>query len=71
MMQHQSVSSSRIRSIGYDKKQKILEIEFFGIGVYQYVDVHLVTYKTFLSATSKDRFFDSVIEGNFLCRKMG
>ena len=34
-MQRQNVSSSRIKSIGYDVKQKTLEIEFFGLGMYQ------------------------------------
>ncbi|HDL6614696.1 TPA: KTSC domain-containing protein [Yersinia enterocolitica] len=69
-MQHQYVSSSRIKSIGYDRKQKILEIEFFDLGVYQYVGVPLNTYETFLNVKSKGRFFDGVIEGKFLCRKM-
>ncbi|MFV0261432.1 MAG: KTSC domain-containing protein [Kluyvera sp.] len=70
-MQRQNVSSSRIQSIGYDAKQKILEIEFFGSGIYQYVGVSPKTYETFLSVKSKGRFFDGVIKDKFLCRKIG
>ena len=69
-MQRQDVSSSRIKSIGYDIKQKTLEIEFFGLGIYQYVGVPPKTYETFLTVKSKGRFFDGVIKDKFLCRKI-
>lgn len=69
-MQRQDVSSSRIKSIGYDVKQKTLEIEFFGLGIYQYVGVPTKTYETFLTVKSKGRFFDGVIKDKFLCRKI-
>lgn len=71
IMQRQNVSSSRIKSIGYDAKQKTLEIEFFSSGIYQYVGVTSKTYETFLSVKSKGRFFDGVIKDKFLCRKIG
>ncbi|MEX3021026.1 KTSC domain-containing protein [Kluyvera sp. STS39-E] len=70
-MQRQDVLSSRIKSIGYDEKHKLLEIEFFTLGIYQYVGVPLKTYATFLSVKSKGRFFDGVIKDKFLCRKIG
>ncbi len=70
-MQRQDVSSSRIKSIGYDVKQKTLEIEFFGLGIYQYVGVPAKTYETFLTVKSRGRFYDGVIKDKFLCRKMG
>lgn len=69
-MQRQDVSSSRIKSIGYDVKQKTLEIEFFGLDIYQYVGVPPKTYETFLTVKSKGRFFDGVIKDKFLCRKI-
>ncbi|WP_052281592.1 KTSC domain-containing protein [Kluyvera genomosp. 1] len=71
-MQRHDVSSSRIKSIGYDIKTKTLEIEFFVLGIYQYVGVSPKTYETFLSDSvkSKGRFFDGVIKDKFLCRKI-
>lgn len=38
-MIRQPVSSSNIRSIGYDSKSNTLEIEFHSGGVYQYFGV--------------------------------
>lgn len=69
-MQRNDVISSRIKSIGYDTKDKILEIEFFKLGIYQYVGVPQKTYTTFLSVKSKGRFFDGVIKDKYLCRKI-
>jgi len=70
-MQRNEVKSSRIKSIGYNKETKVLEIEFFELGIYQYVDVPPRTYETFLSVVSKGRFFDGVIKNKYLCRKIG
>lgn len=69
-MQRNEVISSRIKSIGYNDEKKILEIEFFELGIYQYVGVPLKTYQTFLSVKSKGRFFDGVIKDKYLCRKI-
>ncbi|MBH2766608.1 KTSC domain-containing protein [Serratia marcescens] len=69
-MRRQPVVSSRIKSIGYDEKQKTLEIEFFELGIYQYIQVPIITYETFLNVKSKGRFFDGVIKSKFLCRKI-
>ncbi|MEO3988847.1 KTSC domain-containing protein [Pseudocitrobacter cyperus] len=70
-MRRESVSSSRIKSIGYDEKNKVLEIEFFSLGIYQYIGVSLKTYQTFLTVKSKGRYFDGVINNKYLCRKTG
>ncbi len=70
-MQRNEVISSRIKSIGYSSETKVLEIEFFQLGIYQYVDVPPHTYQTFLSVKSKGRFFDGVIKDKYLCRKIG
>ncbi|PWC14309.1 KTSC domain-containing protein [Brenneria roseae subsp. americana] len=71
-MQRQPVSSSRIRSIGYDPKKRILEIEFHNKEIYQYINVSERTYGKFISeaVVSKGRFFDGVIKNKFLCRKI-
>lgn len=69
-MQRNEVKSSRIKSIGYNNKDQVLEIEFFELGIYQYVGVPLLTYQTFLSVKSKGRFYDGVIKNKYLCRKI-
>ncbi|CPR21127.1 KTSC domain-containing protein [Brenneria goodwinii] len=71
-MQRQSVSSSRIRSVGYDPETHILEIEFHNKDIYQYIGVPKRIYGKFISESviSKGRFFDGVIKDKFLCRKI-
>ncbi|KAA8998933.1 KTSC domain-containing protein [Affinibrenneria salicis] len=71
-MKRQAVSSSRIRSVGYDPKQHVLEIEFINKGIYQYIGVSERIYGKFISeaVVSKGRFFDGVIKDKFLCRKI-
>ncbi|EHD22061.1 MULTISPECIES: KTSC domain-containing protein [Brenneria] len=71
-MQRQFVSSSRIRSIGYDPEKRILEIEFHNKDIYQYISVPERIYGKFISeaVVSKGRFFDGVIKNKYLCRKI-
>ncbi|AJI96435.1 KTSC domain-containing protein [Yersinia ruckeri] len=69
-MQRQPVSSSRIHSIGYDPETHVLEIQFCGNDIYQYVNVPARIYHDFISVVSKGRFFDGVIKDKFLCRKI-
>ncbi|MCW2479722.1 KTSC domain-containing protein [Candidatus Symbiopectobacterium sp. NZEC135] len=71
MLRH-SVTSSRIRAIGYDPDKRILEIAFHNGEIYQYLDVPERIYKKYISdaVVSKGRFFDGVIKGKFLCRRM-
>ncbi|MDM2956219.1 MULTISPECIES: KTSC domain-containing protein [unclassified Citrobacter] len=70
-MYFHEVISSRIKSIGYYPSEKILEIAFIGSGTYQYIRVSKKTYNSFVTAKSKDRFFDGVINSKYLCRKTG
>ncbi|MBG6245012.1 KTSC domain-containing protein [Candidatus Symbiopectobacterium sp. 'North America'] len=71
MLRH-SVTSSRIRAIGYDLDKRILEIAFHNGEIYQYLDVPERIYKKYISdaVVSKGRFFDGVIKGKFLCHQL-
>jgi KTSC domain len=69
-MKRQSVESSNIASVGYDKKTSTLEIEFHHGGVYQYYHVPEQTYNSFMSANSKGRFFYSNIKDVFAYKKV-
>lgn len=55
------VSSSMIRSIGYCRAQRTLEVEFTRGTVYRYWGVSQGTYDAFLAAPSKGQFFNAAI----------
>ena len=56
------VSSSDIRSIGYDPASCTLEIEFHGGRVYRYASVPEPVYNQLLAASSKGQFFDRAVK---------
>jgi len=56
--------SSNVKSIGYDPKNQILEIEYHGGRVYQYQPISKVGYKLLMSAESKGKFLNSHIKYN-------
>lgn len=56
-MNRQEVSSTNIRSIGYDKEKELLEVEFMKGGVYQYSGVPEEIYKALVNAESKGKAF--------------
>ena len=52
-MERTRVSSSNIRSIGYDVQDETLEVEFGNGGIYQYFGVSQQLYERFMAASSK------------------
>ena len=60
-MRRRRVESTTVRSIGYQGKSRILEIEFQSGVVYQYVDVPARVYEEFWQAESKGKYFNSEI----------
>ena len=50
-----------MRSVGYQPKSRILEIEFDSGAVYQYLEVPAKIYEQLLRAESKGRYFNSEI----------
>ncbi|AZT25065.1 TPA: KTSC domain-containing protein [Salmonella enterica] len=57
-MDRQYVSSSNLRSVGFDVRTSVLEIEFNNGTVYQYFNVSETVYTGLMSASSKGSFFD-------------
>jgi len=57
-MNRTPVTSSNIRSIGYDPQSSILEIEFTSGDIYQYFDVPESIYQGLLRAVSPGRFLN-------------
>ena len=64
-MRRRRVESTTVRSIGYQGKSRILEIEFQSGVVYQYVDVPARVYEEFWQAESKGKYFNSKIRGAY------
>ncbi len=69
-MERQSIDSSSIRSLGYDPKKKILEIEFQSGEVYDYFEVPEEVHKEFIEADSRGRYFMSNIRGRYVSQKL-
>lgn len=64
-MRRSPVSSSAISSVGYDRKEKTLELEFSSGGVYDYYEVPPKVYAALMSAESKGRFISEQIRGRY------
>ncbi len=65
------VSSSNIRSIGYDVSSSILEVEFTSGDIYQYYDVPEHLYGEFMKASSFGGFLnDNVIKYHYRYKKV-
>lgn len=69
-MRRQPLSSTTIRSVGYDPQSRMLEIEFHSDGVYQYEDVGQDTYHGLLAAPSKGHFFDERIRDRYAWQRV-
>lgn len=62
-MNHQSVNSSNIDSVGYLPDSRTLEIRFHNGRLYQYFDVPDNVHQELVDADSVGRFFNSNIRG--------
>ncbi len=69
-MVRQPVSSSDIRSVGYDRDTQVLEIEFHSGGSYQYSNVPGSVYVGLMSAGSHGRYFHDFIKGKYPYRRV-
>lgn len=69
-MERISVSSSNIRSIGYDAEKLLLEIEFHSKAVYQYSNVPILVFENLKSAISHGSYFSKNIKDVYTYRKV-
>lgn len=69
-MYRTAVSSSNIRSIGYDKSIAILEVEFLSGDIYQYFNVPEFLYNQFLHSGSHGQFLNDHIRYNYRYQKV-
>lgn len=59
------MTSTDIKSVGYDPKQQVLEIEFHKSGVYQYFSVPQATYDGLIAAPSAGQYLAKHIKGQY------
>ena len=64
------VSSSNIRSIGYDAQSTVLEVEFTSGDVYQYFNVPEHLHHGLMSASSKGQFLNDNIRYGYRYQKV-
>src|SRR5256714_14982043 len=60
-MRRRRVESTTVRSVGYERRSRTMEIEFQSGTVYQYVDVPARVYEEFWRAESKGKYFNCEI----------
>ena len=64
------VSSSNLKSVGYDPDRRILEVEFNNGDVYQYDRVPASVYRDLMSAGSHGTYFSAYVRYNYSYRKI-
>lgn len=64
-MNRTPVSSSNLRSVGYDSSKDLLEIAFKGGRVYQYTGVPESIYRGLMGAASHGKYFHRHIENSY------
>lgn len=69
-MMRTPVSSSNLRSVGYDAQSSVLEIEFQDGHVYQYSRVSEATYAALMRAWSKGTYFHEFIKDRYIWRRV-
>jgi hypothetical protein len=69
-MERLLVTSSVLRSVGYDNSSWALEVEFHNGSIYEYRNVPPDIYAALMSAPSKGQYFDATIRKSYDCRRV-
>jgi hypothetical protein len=69
-MDRKKVSSSSIRSVGYDERNRMLEVEFSDGRIMQYSGVSPELHRRLMSAPSMVSYFRDNIEESFTGRRV-
>jgi hypothetical protein len=69
-MERTPVSSSNLRSIGYDQESSTLEVEFNTGAVYQYHGVGQEAFDSLMQAGSKGAYFNTNIKNSYGTTKL-
>jgi len=69
-MERRRVNSSRLRSVGYDEKNQLLEVELSNGQVWQYSKVSPEVYRRFMAAPNPTSYFDDKIAEEYTSRRV-
>ena len=69
-MVNHMVISSEIEWIGYEHKDRMLQVEFIEGPVYRYQEVPHAIFEEFLQAPSHGRYFEAKVKGKFEHRRI-
>lgn len=69
-MERKRVNSSKIRSIGYDEKSMVLEVEMTNGQVFQYSKVYPEVHRRFMNAPNPTTFFEDKIAEEYSAKKV-
>jgi hypothetical protein len=69
-MERKRVNSSRIRSVGYDERNQLLEVELSNGTVYQYARVSPEVHRRFMAAPNPTSYFDDKIAEEYTARRV-
>ena len=69
-MERKRVNASNIRSVGYDSRNRVLEIEFANGGISQYTGVSDEVHRRLMNAPSPGSYFHDNIEESFSAKRI-
>ncbi len=69
-MERKRINASNIRGVGYDARNRMLEIEFSNGSIYQYSGVSEEVHRRLVNAPSPGSYFSDNIEENFSAKRM-
>jgi YD repeat-containing protein len=69
-MDRKKVSSGSIRSVGYDERSRLLEVEFSDGRITQYSGVSAEVHRRLMSAPSMVSYFRDNIEESFTAKRV-
>ena len=69
-MERKRVNASNLRSIGYDTRSRVLEVEFSSGGIVQYSGVSEEVYLRLVNASSPGSYFHDNVEEDFPAKKV-
>jgi KTSC domain len=70
-MTRQLITSTGLKSIGYDAVAHVLEVELQSGPVSRYFDVPVPVYEALMSAPSKTQYFNDNVVGKYESRPIG
>jgi hypothetical protein len=69
-MERKRVNATNIRSVGYDSRNRVLEIEFASGSIVQYTGVSDEVHRRLMNAPSPGSYFHDNIEESFTARRI-